>query len=710
MPQIHVLDQSTINQIAAGEVVDRPSSVVKELVENAIDAGANAVTVEVKEGGISLIRITDNGCGMTKDQISLAFQPHTTSKIRTAEDLLTVSSLGFRGEALSSIAAVAQVEAITKTRESLTGTCYCIEGGKEKSIEEIGAPDGTTFLVRNLFFNTPARLKFLKTPQTEGSYINDLMERMAMANPNVSLRLIHNGQTRIHTTGNGNLKDVIYMIFGRDIASNVLAAEAEGNYIQRITGYMGKPVISRGNRTFENYFINGRYIKSSLIAKAIETAYKPFMMQHRYPFTALHLTIPSEYLDVNVHPAKMELRFKEEESIFQELVKMISGILNGKEFIPEINLSEEKKKSDSKILPPAPEPFEKNRREQETEIIRRLASYGVKEQEQRENEDHPVKSIQDSRKKENKTAQVKRKPDGEYAFDFSESGTEDSGRIGKAVSVMSTKPASEPASEEEWKYTQNMAEAAVSYDAKASLQPVQPDETDRADLAVKTDTDMRADSDNTGTELEQITLFDGKLLSKEAQKNHRIIGQIFDTYWIIQFEDKMFLVDQHAAHEKVLYERTIRSMDKREYTSQQLSPPVIVSLTQGEALRMQAFMDYFHELGFEIEPFGGKEYAIRAVPDNLFGLSDPKLFLNLLDSLDEETLFSGKESDAIREKVASMSCKAAVKGNMKLSLAEAEALMDELMTLDNPYACPHGRPVIVSMSRYELEKKFKRIV
>ncbi len=688
MPQIHVLDQNTINQIAAGEVVDRPSSVVKELVENAIDAGATAITVEVKEGGISLVRVTDNGCGMTKDQIALAFQPHTTSKIRTADDLLTVSSLGFRGEALSSIASVAQVETITKTRDSLMGICYGIEGGKETSIEEIGAPDGTTFLVKNLFYNTPARLKFLKSPQTEGSYISDLMERMAMGNPSVSLRLIQNGQTRIHTTGNGKLKDVIYMIYGRDIASNLLAAEAEGRHIARLEGYLGKPVVSRGNRTFENYFINGRYMKNKIIAKAIETAYKPFMMQHRYPFTALHLTILSEYLDVNVHPAKMEVRFKEEELIFQELTGMISEVLRGKEFIPAVDFDEAQKRQEKYNSTENTEPFEINRREREMKKLQQLASYGEKTppgQNRKQGSLPPRPSL---------PKRTVPEANGSKPF-VSESYVSERSRPGAAM-----------AAEERTAYGKTPT---------ASVQTAEHPAPKDGQSAAQKDGEGVMQKDSQGAEpdeqpMQQMSLFDGKLLSKESQKKHRIIGQLFDTYWLLEFEDKLFLIDQHAAHEKVLYERMVRSLARREHTSQQISPPLLLSLSDGEILRLQRWNAYFCDIGFEIEHFGGKEYAVRAVPGNLFGLSDPKLFLDLLDSLEDDILTSGMEADVIREKVASMSCKAAIKGNRRMSFEEARALIEELMMLDNPYSCPHGRPVIVSMSRHELEKKFKRIV
>ena len=708
MSFIQELDQSTINQIAAGEVVDRPSSIVKELMENAIDAGATAITVEIKEGGIRYIRITDNGCGIAKEQIPLAFKRHTTSKIRSAEDLLTISSLGFRGEALSSIAAISQVEVITKTKEALTGISYCIEGGEEKSMSEIGAPDGTTFLIQNVFYNTPARLKFLKSPTTEGNYINELVERMALANPSVAIHFINNGQTKLQTTGNGRLQEVIYIVFGRDIAANVIPAQAKGRLIA-LEGYLGKPVIARGNRTFENYFINGRYIKSSLIAKAIETAYQPYMMQHRYPFVTLHLRMDQEMLDVNVHPAKMEVRFKQEQELFREIVHMLSDLLSGREFIPDIQLEQQAKTPKEKGIAAIPEPFEKKR--SQLEQVQELAAMGKEGcvpnfRRDTAKDRYPIASSQGpgvfSGEKEPQKKRVT-----EYRFDFvsGDASVKEKETIsaaekkGKEIeSVLETEDLSEEKETASGKNTV-MAEN-LSIERKA---------------ADKTEDAIGESSVYMGMEIgRQENLFEGQqvketgLLSEAARSKHKLIGQLFDTYWLIQYEDKLFIMDQHAAHEKVLYERTMGSMKAREYTCQQISPPVVISLSAREEEVLQQHKKEFTDLGFEIESFGGREYAIRGVPDNLFGLQEKKLFLDLLDSLSEES--SVAKGRSIHEKVASMSCKAAVKGKMELSFAEADALIDELLTLENPYACPHGRPTIISMSRYELEKKFKRIV
>lgn len=631
MANITVLDQNTINKIAAGEVIERPASVVKELLENAIDAKATAVTVEIKDGGLSLIRVTDNGCGMEKADVPLAFLRHSTSKIKSVEDLFTISSLGFRGEALSSIAAVAQVELITKTGRSLTGVRYQIEGGKEMAIEEIGAPEGSTFLVRNLFYNTPARRKFLKTAATEGTHVADLVEKMALSHPEVSIRFIQNNQNKLHTSGNHSLKDIIYTVYGREIASNLIPANMTGEAVS-VTGFIGKPVIARGNRSFENYYINGRYIKSGLICKAIEEAYKPYMMQHKYPFTMLHFQIEPEFLDVNVHPTKMELRFKNPEVIYHTTLEAIRQAIAEKELIPQVKLETPEEKKELKTVLsekrlPVPEPFEKKRMEQFNP---------------------------------NPSRQVYPAPAEQHAE--------------TAAAVR---------------------ESAVSYTAK----------TMPASAAPNT---YPASASFSEPKTEQMDLFEEKLLEPKAREKHKLIGQLFDTYWLVEFQDKLFIIDQHAAHEKVLYEKTMASLKKREYTSQRLEPPMILTVGQKEEPLLKKYMSSFTEIGFEIEPFGGREYAVRAVPANLFSVAEKDLLLEMLDGLSEEA--GTQNAEILLHRVATMSCKAAVKGNNRLSFAEANTLIDELLDLENPYACPHGRPTIISMSRYELEKKFKRIV
>ena len=622
MPQIELLSQETIDKIAAGEVIERPSSVVKELVENAMDAGANAVTVEIKEGGISFIRITDNGCGIEKDQIPLAFLRHSTSKIHSVEDLLTVTSLGFRGEALSSIAAVAQIELITKTPEEFTGIRYVIEGSKEVSMEEIGAPEGTTFLVRNLFYNTPARKKFLKSPQTEGGYIQDLMQRMILSHPDISFKFILNGQVKLQSSGNSNVKDIIYHIYGRDITGALRELE-EKNELYSVKGYIGKPQISRGNRNFETYFINGRYIKSSLLSRAIEEAYKPYLMQHQYPFVVLYFTIDSTLLDINVHPTKMELRFSNQPMIFEKLVENLRSKLSHRELIPQVPVVEEKKKTEIKILNPIPEPFEKKRLEAVRQAVQKDSPY-------------------------------------------------------------------EP------KYEKTLEKrAAASYKTEEQI-------PEAKEIPSKTQEDTVSQVQET------ITYEQASFLDVKSVKQHRIIGQVFDTYWLVEFDEKLYIIDQHAAHEKVLYERTMKQLARKEHTSQRISPPVILTLSLLEEETLQKFRAQFEKIGYEIEHFGGNEYAVSAVPGNMFRLDTRELMIQMLDEL--EHIPENGAPDMILERVASMSCKAAVKGNHHLSYQEAEHLIGELLTLENPYHCPHGRPTIIAMTKYELEKKFKRIV
>lgn len=618
MPNIAILNQETIDKIAAGEVVERPCSVVKELVENAIDAGSTAITVEIKEGGISFIRITDNGCGIERDQVAVAFYRHSTSKIRSAEDLLTVKSLGFRGEALSSISAVARVELITKTYDELTGTRYVIEGSKELSNEEIGAPDGTTFIVKDLFYNVPARRKFLKTAQTEGSYISDMVEKLALSHPDISFKFINNNQTKLHTSGNGNRKDIIYHIFGREISSSLLEVKHECEYF-KVEGFIGKPVITRGNRNYENYFINGRYVKSNILSRAIEEAYKSFLMQHQYPFTVLYFTFFSE-LDVNVHPTKMELRFDNNNEIYVELCDTIYAILSHKEMIPEVPVDSTPapKKIVHEYKEPIPEPFEKRR-------------------------------INEVRAAESRSV-----------------------------------------------YGQSVTSAVKDYSA-----------TEPAVKTPKTSTAYEPAQVVTGTQ-QTLGDYDKVFLTESAKKQFSIIGQLFKTYWLIEFEDKLYIIDQHAAHEKVLYEKTMARLANKDFTSQRISPPIVMTLDAKESEMLEKYRPQIEQFGYEVEHFGGKEYMISAIPDNLFNIDMKDLFIEMLDDFSNAT---GRQTpDIITEKVASMSCKAAVKGNDKLTLPEINELIDELLSLDNPYNCPHGRPTIISMSKYEIEKKFKRIV
>lgn len=675
MANIKVLDQNTINQIAAGEVIDRPASVVKELLENAIDAKATAITVEIKDGGISFIRITDNGCGIEKEDIKVAFLRHSTSKIRTAVDLVTVSSLGFRGEALSSISAVAMVELITKTKESFCGTRYVIEGGEEKSIEDIGVPDGTTFIVRNLFYNTPARRKFLKSANTEASYISDIVEKIALSHPEISIRFIINNQNKLHTSGNGSLRDVVYTVYNREIATNVIEINNSCQFM-KITGYIGKPLISRGNRGYENYFINNRYVKSNFISRAIEDAYKSFLMQHKYPFTCINLQVDPELLDVNVHPSKMELRFRNQEEIYPFVFNTVDAALHHRQLIPDVEIEEKKEKektvtqivsevmaSDGKKVR-IPEPFEIKRNE----------------------------SIKESLKEE---------------LDIKE-GNNKSGNI--AANKVNTPEVVNEADNNNSVNEINIANKKEQIFKLNEKNEILMEDSEKYKYVPENRISRIIEKEEKKVVVEnQMELFDDNLLSKKARVKHKIIGQVFDTYWIVEYNDKMFIIDQHAAHEKVLYEKILKRYNAKEQLAQEINPPIVVSVSMKEEQVLKANMDSFRKFGYEIEEFGGNEYAIRGVPYDLLSLSSRELFLELLDGINIDDGIRVKP-DMLIDRMATMACKAAVKGNNKLSMDEANKLIDELLELDNPYNCPHGRPTIISMTKYEMEKKFKRII
>lgn len=657
MPQIALLSQETIDKIAAGEVIERPSSVVKELVENAIDAGSSAVTVEIKEGGISFIRISDNGCGIEREQIPLAFLRHSTSKIKSIEDLFTVTSLGFRGEALSSIAAVSQVELITKTNGDFTGSRYLIEGSKEVSLEEIGAPDGTTFIIRNLFYNTPARKKFLKSAQTEGTYIHELMQRMILSHPDVAFKFIMNNQVKLQSSGNGNIKDIIYHLYGRDITKALLPIAHESELF-KVSGFIGKPMISRGNRGYELYFVNGRFIRSQILSKAIEDAFKPFLMQHQYPFTVLYFEIDSSLLDVNVHPTKMELRFSNQQELYREVQSILSAALEHRDIIPEVPVDTPKKNEMEvpKIEKVMPEPFEQKRLEEIRKAVRKDSPYEIK---------YPVS-----------------RPMG--------TGSVSSAAQEKLLDTIKSMP------------PEDMMEERIQ---KEPLPEQSKKETEK-ELAKEAY--VLREEETYGAKPEG-SYEQGSFLKEEEMAKQKIIGQLFDTYWLVEYNDRLFIVDQHAAHEKVMYEKLKKQFEKKEFTSQAISPPIVITLSMREAEVLERFKEQFTKLGFEIEHFGGAEYSICGVPGNLYRLNTRDVLIDMLDEL-TDGISERATTDVILDKIASMSCKAAVKGSQRLSLPEMEQLMKDLMKLDNPYNCPHGRPTIIAMSKYEIEKKFKRIV
>lgn len=674
---IKLLDKATIDKIAAGEVIERPSSVVKELLENSIDAGATSVTVEIKEGGIDFIRVTDNGCGITKDQVKTAYLRHATSKIDSADDLEKVASLGFRGEALSTIAAVSQTEMITKTKDELTGIKYVIHGGTEIEFKEVGVPDGTTIVVRNLFYNTPARKKFLKTPMTEGSYIQDLVLKLALSRPDISLKLIINNQTKIDTSGNGSTKDAIYQLFGRDITANLIPIDYEAEDI-RISGFIGKPFISRGNRGLENYFINKRYIKSNVVNRAIEEGYRTFVMQHKFPFTVMYIELPADKCDVNVHPTKMEFKYYNEKGLFEAITRAVRDALTHKEIIPKS--SEENLNPDKAIKQIAKETAAISKESKvKPQININAGKYS------------PTYNILESLKKS------------------SEEGIDISNLIKDEGAVYTSSKNTE---KENVETTQKTPEPIKNNDEKITAYKTiteKPATNPAIKAYVKAEKTAQEIKDNpeivTG---KQTTLFDDDFLTDKARKKHRVIGQVFGTFWLIQYENNLYIMDQHAAHEKVKYEELLNNLNGKEILSQQLMPPLVVTVSYAERQAILEYYDLFMKVGFDIEEFGGNEFKINSVPSNLYGMQERQIFMEFVGSLINNAGYVS--NDLFVKKLSTMACKAAIKGNTRISLEEADALIDQLLKLDNPYTCPHGRPTIISMSEAELEKKFKRIV
>ena len=702
MPEIKLLDSQTIDKIAAGEVVEKPASVVKELVENAMDAGAKAITVEIKGGGIDLIRITDDGCGIDASQLPKAFLRHATSKIESDADLFYLQTLGFRGEALASISAVAQVEMITKTKDSLTGTRIVIEGGVQKELEEIGAPDGTTILVRNLFYNTPARKKFLKSAMTEGTHIVELMQHMALSMPAMSFKLVVNNAVKFHTSGNGDLKEVIYRIYGRDTTKALIPVNVEQDGIT-IEGYLGKPELSRANRAFENYFVNRRYVRSNFISKGIEEGYKGFMMQHQFPFCVLHINVDTTALDVNVHPTKMQVRMSNQEQLVRTLVDSIHNSLSGKEMIPEAKLVKEEV-AEERIT--TPEPFEKERlkgwKESEAERIR--ADKGEEQVPGTEN--------------------LANKPSITSAENSAEEKKED------YIDLTAVKrPFSNP--EIKLNPTIGVMPEKKRFESDLFFSDSENDSSDTAEnidnKSSGRDSDTVVDSfvADTSKEIldkpespfsqeiiiekpEQMDLFEEKLLTEEKRRDFKVLGQVFKTYWLIEFEDKLYVMDQHAAHEKVKFEAFMEKYREKEILSQNLAPAIVVSLSPSDSLVYEEHKEVFEGFGFEIDSFGGNELMLRAIPVDLYGADAKEMFLAILEELAQ--VHSAGRIEIIEDRIATMACKAAVKGNNAMTFEEVSALLDQLLTLENPYQCPHGRPTMFSMTKYEIEKKFKRIV
>ena len=762
-------------------MVERPSSIVKELVENAIDAGATAVTVEIDGGGKKLVRITDNGCGIPADQVRVAFYRHATSKIRSLDDLQEIGTLGFRGEALSSIAAVAKVELITKTADAISGIRYTIEGGNEGEIEELGAPDGTTFLVRDLFYNVPVRQKFLKSEATEGGYVSALMEQLALSHPEVSFKFIQNRAVKLHSAGNGNIKDVIYSIYGRDIARALVDVNVANDFME-ISGFVGRPEIARGNRSFENYYINGRYVKNKVITRAIEEGYKGFLMQHKFPFVSLQISMTGNDLDVNVHPSKLEVRFAREMEVYDAILSAIRGVLSGRELIPQVAPGKPEPLPKAPPLPRSriPEPFEVKRRSGDEEPASGRGDIlydgmpGLKESEgERTSAPHTLTTSRAGAEPAGEELPMGGEPDmagrkklfvGKEAYPVGKKepflGKEaysagkkepfvgkESYPVGEKEPFMGKEPY--PAGEEELFMGKKLDIAekeelftgremgAVGREELSAVKA--PDAAGREELpagkvpgnAGNEELSMNSERQSAGGEVPsgggeahsgaekassaekdvssgQMTLFQEELLTKEARSRHRLVGQIFDTYWLVEFGDTFYIIDQHAAHEKIYYERFVKKFKAQEITSQLLTPPLVVTLTLEEMRILDDNTEWFRKAGFDIEPFGGREVRISAVPSDLYMMTEEELFHEMLDSLQARGRTDRLEIFAHR--LATMACKAAVKGGMRLSTVEANALIDELLSLENPYHCPHGRPTIIAMTRDELDKKFHRIL
>ncbi|MCR5610107.1 MAG: DNA mismatch repair endonuclease MutL [Lachnospiraceae bacterium] len=685
MAKIIQLDQNTINKIAAGEVVERPSSVVKELVENAIDAKSSAITIEIKDGGTSLIRITDNGSGISYDDLQMAFKSHATSKIKDVDDLFTIESLGFRGEALSSIAAISQVELITKVRNALMGHRYVIEGGEEKSIEEIGCPEGTTFLVKNIFYNTPVRRKFLKTNQTEAGYVYEIAEHLAISHPDISFKFINNGQVKLHTSGNGNLKDLIYNIYGRDIAGNVIEVQKNTDKIS-ISGFIGKPIVSRSNRNYENYYINGRYVKSSIIYKAIEEAYSPYTMVNKFPFVSLYIHINSELVDINVHPTKMEIRFSEPNTVYQAIFMCLREALEGGSIIPKIEL--EKKTDKEKVIKKAAEPFEVKRKNNEN-IIR----------------PDTIKEVKKAVNPFKLTSIIDEDDKNDILKEETKAEVKETEKVKEEIKKEDKEP--ENLKEDKPVVTEDIVTEEIKDEAESEAEEIKEEIAETED-AKETDKAVITDVVKEEVKPVQQSFFDENSIEHKVENKLRIVGQVFRTYWIFEMDNEMFIIDQHAAHEKVMYEKIMKRLQNETFNSQMVAPPIIVTLNPKEEVILSNNMEVFNKLGFEISSFGGNDYSISAVPQDMLGIADKDLFLELLDMLTEND--AKKNPDIVLEKTASMACKAAVKGNNKLSFAEAESLIKEMMQLENPFNCPHGRPTTISLTKNELEKKFKRQV
>ena len=695
LSKIELLDEATINKIAAGEVVERPLSVVKELVENSIDSGADSITIEIRGGGIDFIRVTDNGSGIPVDEVRLAFTPHATSKIRSADDLFDVRSLGFRGEALSTIAAVAQVEMVTKTKDSLTGVLYKIDGGREVSYEEVGAGEGTTFITRNLFFHVPARRKFLKSAMTEAGYITEFVQKIAIERSDIAFKYVVNNDNKLVTTGNGSVKDNIYRVYGRDISDAILPVNASDNGMS-ISGYIAKPVVARNNRNLEIFFVNGHAVSDKILEKAVEAAYKPFLMQHKFPFVYLFLSLDPGMVDVNVHPRKSEVKFSLGSTVYDFVERSAESVLRGIELINKVELAPGKKE-EYKTEKKAPEPFERQRAEHDTVSARTLGGYGISSE--RMKSDNKQALLEESKASDDVIDRLNN-------FDNTDAQT---GNKGFFVEMGELDPVEQGSGIYSGTADSELNSQGYVRESSGADEYISGSGDKISGSVGGPKTSIKNQNILQETKAEQLDLFEEKIIKPSNKPDFNIIGCVFDTYWIIEYKDKMIMIDQHAAHEKVMYERFVKEYKERKVVSQYVDPPVLISVTGRQEETIERYAEAFTSLGFEIERFEGNEYALRAVPSGFMKLENKEIFMGLLDELTETTIDTADVS-VIHDRLAQMSCKAAVKGGNRLSLMEADELLTELLSLENPYNCPHGRPTMVEFSERDLEKFFKRIV
>lgn len=661
MQKIRLLDAKTINKIAAGEVVESPKSVVKELTENAIDADASSVTIEIKEGGISYIRISDNGSGIPKEQVKEAFLRHATSKMTQIEDLEHIFTLGFRGEALASIAAVAQVEMLTKTKEEETGTRIVIHAGEIQEIEDTACREGTSITVKNLFYNVPARRKFLKKPATESGYVSDLVNKIALGHPEVAIHYINNGNTVLHTAGNNDPKTAVFYVYGKEAANSMLPISYQkGEYA--VSGLIGKPELCRANRNYENLFINGRFIKNPVVSAAVEDAYKTKLLIGKFPVFVLNLEVAPAQVDVNVHPAKLEVRFKSDDEVYEFFYAAVAKALQETVLIPKAVLEKKPKErlpqAEQQTLAELPQRVEQPKEEipKATEIPSKeiplpksegvLLSEEERERLLRTAEEKPKQTVQSGRSVDEL---LKRTPKAE-------------GFAQTAVPYRKEEPKPIPKAEQP---LQKEEQPAVSEQEEKNAEP-----------------------------------------KKAFFQEYRIIGQVFRTYWIVEQGDCLYLIDQHAAHERVLYEEFMKKFKEEKIASQRMLMPLMLNLTPMETEVLRSNRELLESFGFELEEFGEK-YALRATPHLLQNPTEVGFFTDILDRLTEERISNVYDTKLLA--VATMACKAAVKGHDVLSTREAEALIHQLLALEHPFTCPHGRPTIIELTKYEMEKMFKRI-